>query len=201
MEWEIKESISERDYLIVKENVGCDYIEWDFPYNSEYELCAVFQSEEECCLEECKRKGIRPLLFHKDLCLRTCILLNSGIKQICLYPATISEGKLFIGKQKYSNKITFEKKKCKVNIIIWEKMKRGFFSQRTEYKEIYKVLEVGEGWDGRIFYQVENDIGKNIYMANVIDSPINIIIDQGENIHFYADEECRGEVFDSINDK
>ena len=203
MEWEIKESISEKDYLIVKENVGHDYIEWDFPYNSDYELCAVFQNEEESCLEECKRKGIRPLLFHKDLCLKTQILSNSAIKQICLYPATILEGKLFIGKQKYNNIITFEKKKSRVNIIIWEKIKKKrWFSIRTEYESVQKIFVVEEeGWDGRIFYKIENDSEMNVYMACVIDSSINVVIEKNQIIRFYMDEECKREIFDNISDK
>lgn len=202
MEWEIKESISESDYLIVKENVEHDFIEWDFPYNSEYELCAVFQNEEEACLEECKRKGIRPLLFHKDLCLKARISLNSAIKQICLYPAMILDGKLFIGKQKYNNIINFEKNKCRVNIIIWEKIKRRkWFSIKTEYERIEKIFIVEEGWDGHIFYKTGSDPKMNVYMAGVIDSAINIVIDENEIIQFYMDEECKREIFDNTSNK
>lgn len=203
MEWEIKESINEKDYLIVKENVGHDCIEWDFPYNSDFDLCAVFQNEEESCLEECKRKGIRPLLFHKDLCLKTQILSNSAIKQICLYPATILEGKLFIGKQKYNNIITFEKKKSRVNIIIWEKIKnKRWFSIRTEYESVQKIFVVEEeGWDGRIFYKIENDSEMNVYLACVIDSSINVVIEKNQIIRFYMDEECKREIFGNISDK
>lgn len=203
MEWEIKENISVRDYLMIKEKRENDCIEWDFPYNSEYELCAVFPNIEECCLEECKRKGIRPLLFHKDLCMKVGISPNTSIKQICLYPATILEGKLFIGKQKYNNIITFEKKKCSVNIIIWEKIeRRRWFSVRTEYESVQKIFAVQEeDWDGRIFYKVGNNSSRNVYMARVRDSPINVVINENENIRFYMDEECKREIFDNTSDK
>lgn len=186
MNWEIQENILDTDIICNIKNIDNKSLEWDFALGSRFELCALFLSMQEEQLEDFKERGERPILYHKSL--QTYHFLGeTDYKQISLFPATIINGKLYIGNQKGDNIIILNKEVKKINVIIAKKLCGKFQWTRTVRQNI--ILQCRDTM--KEIYYIIDDTPKLLFHFCPENGQIIVSISKGQRIIFYEDKLCK----------
>lgn len=173
-----------------------DYLSWDFPLGSPYDLCAVFDRRDGKNLRELQMAEIRPFLFHKRL--KTSCFFSRDIyeKGFLLFPARIKNGTLDVGDQIYGQNailpdndrlihirtVTFVKK-----LLFLETLKTvGHYAFRES--ALSKTTDRGTAF---IYYQISDDSNRSVYRLPVTSDIAQIMLPQKKNINFFKDEDCQ----------
>lgn len=189
MIWEINDDLSENELLLKYDFIDKKCIYWDFVLGSKYDLCAVFPWSGNETLQDFKKKGIRPVLYHKKL--RTHHKINKATAPPCyiLFPAVIQENILTIGNQKFGNVVYVNKLKDYIDVIIMRKRrKRIFFFFWKEYYSREEInLKINKNLNVIYYRLTENN---NIYAVSIVEEKIYIYLQEKDQITFFEDRGC-----------
>lgn len=193
MVWEILEHFDNNDGIINLEFVDGKYISWDFALDSKFELCALFQQTEGETLEDFKKIGKRPVLYHKNL--RTFHKVTEDeVYSYILYPAAIQENMLLIGNQIRKNRIYTKPKLGSIEITqATEREKRFlfFFKKTVLDKENYRINFKKSEEHNAIYYVLSDSAGQRKYSMSLSQDNATIYLKKDTEITFYMDENCR----------
>lgn len=192
MVWEIIEHLDNNDGIINPEFVDGKYIIWDFALDSKFELCALFQQTDGETLEDFKKKGKRPILYHKNL--RTFHkIAEDEVYSYILYPAIIQENRLLIGNQIRKNRVHTKPKLGSIEITqATERKKRFllFFKKTILHKELYRINFKKNEEYNTIYYVLDDSAGRRKYSISLSQSRATIYLKNDAEITFYMDENC-----------
>ncbi|MFR8170923.1 MAG: hypothetical protein ACLU9Q_08880 [Marvinbryantia sp.] len=189
MIWEIQDDLSENELLLKYDFADQKCIYWDFVLGSRYDLCAVFPWNGSETLQGLKKRGTRPILYHKKLRLHHRITKAAEASCYILFPAAIQDNMLTIGNQRSGNIVYVNRLHDQLDIMLMrEKRKRRFFFFWKKYYAGEKQsLKINRNINA-LYYKLTGN--SNLYMLGITGEAAYIYLREGEEITFFADREC-----------